>query len=829
MSGYSNSSNGSNNGNSNSNSNNRNSSSASGGGGGGPDRYPRSNAPSSFSLTPIGQPGVNVLSPLYVPTSGSNSGGGGPSVSNNEDNLQLVTYNRGASLDNLSTSILIANIQVINHQIVKKQKELDAVSTNQNIGDVDIRNQEQIELKRLAETKTALEREFNQRQEDAKKRRDSLMAAHRSNQQMLESMRTDDIGRLTRELQETFVYFKWIALREHWTVEEYEAACQAAITGFTLYQNYIYGSAYVQQELANIMSKIKNIRESTIEAIRTAGTVVSDPRFAAPAVLAGTIGLLTRPLGPGGPNFPTVMGTGGIPYLVNVLRRYGLTRLANMSTRFLQNNLYVVLVVVLGNVLSFLYTIESNETGYTISRRDYSAISNFIEQVRENYTALRQRQSETGSDAAVQFTQSQLNQISGLLNQIVERFPQVASVLSPEAMSAINSIQITRPNIMGVATSLTHGIIRGVTRAAELVGDLYGTVRDFFYDTGFDPKNPEHMAKLAKIIDEQMKARDTALKQTEQNEAARAAEYAKTLEDLTLILTGMIKTNPNSFTSSGSTNVSAASSAAQSLVESVASSRASVIAGSLGVELSKLSDTRPTLSQETVTALLSESAELVGYIPLPTEEPETGSAVGYIPLPTEEPDAGSASRDASEGLSEGSSRDASQGSQYTVSSLGNSVTEEMDVVDEEQVPLLELDPRELTNLVNSFNPINGSVSGPITVTDTAEQPVTATVNVTVSQPLGVIGEINAPESPLTQTLMAVPAARERVDEYLYGPSSKDNSQDSDDDLDGGRRKSKRRRNKRQTKKKRPIRRRQRRQTKRRQRRYTKRRVLRKRR
>jgi hypothetical protein len=782
-----------------------NNSSSASGGGGGPDQYPRSNAPSSFSLTPIGQPGVNVLSPLYVPTSGSNSGGGGPSVSNNEDNLELVIYDSVASLDNLSTSTLIANIQVINHQIVKKQKELDAVSTNQNIGDVDIRNKEQTELKRLAETKAALELEFNQRQQEAKKRRDSLMAAHRSNQQMLESMRTDDIERLTRELQETFVYFKWIALREHWTVEEYEAACQAAITGFMSYQQFIYGRAFLQQQWANIISQTEDIRESAMTAIRTAGTVVSDPRFVAPALLASTLALANRTVGPAGPNFPTVMGTGGIPYLVNVLRRYGLTRLANMSTRFLQNNLYVVLVVVLGNVLSFLYTIESNETGYTISRRDYSAISNFIEQVRENYTALRQRQSETGSDAAVQFTQSQLNQISGLLNQIVERFPQVASVLSPEAMNTINSIQITRPNIMGVATSLTHGIIRGVTRAAELVGDLYGTVRDFFYDTGFDPKNPEHMAKLAKIIDEQMKARDTALKQTEQNEAARAAEYAKTLEDLTLILTGMIKTNPNSFTRTGSTNVSVAPSRASSVAPSVASSRASssalsrasiassrasVIAGSLGVELSKLSDTRSTLPQETVTALLSESAELFGYIPVPTEEP----------------DAGYASRDASQGSSEGSSRDASQGSQDTVSSLGNSqpLSQLMDVplLDEEQVPLLEVNPRELINLVNSFNPDSGSVSGPITVTDTDGRQVTANVEI----------DIVAPD--YSQVLEASGTTND-FNEYL-GPN-------------GGRRKSKRRRNKRQTKKKRPIRRRQRRQTKRRQRRYTKRRVLRKRR
>ena len=791
---------------------NNNSSSASGGGGG-PDQYPRSNAPSSFSLTPIGQPGVNVLSPLYVPTSGSNSGGGGPSVSNNEDNLELVIYDSVASLDNLSTSTLIANIQVINHQIVKKQKELDAVSTNQNIGDVDIRNKEQTELKRLAETKAALELEFNQRQQEAKKRRDSLMAAHRSNQQMLESMRTDDIERLTRELQETFVYFKWIALREHWTVEEYEAACQAAITGFMSYQQFIYGRAFLQQQWANIISQTEDIRESAMNAIRTAGTVARDPRFGTTLASAATLLLTTRPLGPGGENLVTVMSTGGIPYLVNVLRRYGLTRLANMSTRFLQNNLYVVLVVVLGNVLSFLYTIESNETGYTISRRDYSAISNFIEQVRENYTALRQRQSETGSDAAVQFTQSQLNQISGLLNQIVERFPQVASVLSPEAMNTLNSIEITRPNIMGVATSLTHGIIRGVTRAAELVGDLYGTVRDFFYDTGFDPKNPEHMAKLAKIIDEQMKARDTALKQTEQNEAARAAEYAKTLEDLTLILTGMIKTNPNSFTRTGSTNVSVAPSRASSVAPSrassvapsvassrasssalsrasIASSRASVIAGSLGVELSKLSDTRSTLPQETVTALLSESAELFGYIPVPTEEP----------------DAGYASRDASQGSSEGSSRDASQGSQDTVSSLGNSqpLSQLMDVplLDEEQVPLLEVNPRELINLVNSFNPDSGSVSGPITVTDTDGRQVTANVEI----------DIVAPD--YSQVLEASGTTND-FNEYL-GPN-------------GGRRKSKRRRNKRQTKKKRPIRRRQRRQTKRRQRRYTKRRVLRKRR
>ena len=803
-----------------------NNSSSASGGGGGPDQYPRSNAPSSFSLTPIGQPGVNVLSPLYVPTSGSSSGGGGgPSVSNNEDNLELVTYNIDESLNNLSTSTLIANIQVINHQIVKKQKELAAVSANQNIGDVDIRNQEQIELKRLAETKAALELEFNQRQQEAKKRRDSLMAAHRSNQQMLESMRTDDIERLTRELQETFVYFKWIALREHWTVEEYEAACQAAITGFMSYQQFIYGRAFLQQQWANIISQTEDIRESAMTAIRTAGTVVSDPRFVAPALLASTLALANRTVGPAGPNFPTVMGTGGIPYLVNVLRRYGLTRLANMSTRFLQNNLYVVLVVVLGNVLSLLYTIESNETGYTISRIDYSDISNFIQQVRENYTALRQRQSETGSDAAVQFAQSQLEQISGLLNQIVERFPQVASVLSPEAMNAINSIQITRPNIMGVATSLTHGIIRGVTRAAELVGDLYGTVRDFFYDTGFDPKNPEHMAKLAKIIDEQMKARDTALKQTEQNEAARAAEYAKTLEDLTLILTGMIKTNPNSFTRTGSTNVSVAPSRASSVASSrassvapsvassrassvapsvassrasssalsrasIASSRASVIAGSLGVELSKLSDTRSTLPQETVTALLSESAELFGYIPVPTEEP----------------DAGYASRDASQGSSEGSSRDASQGSQDTVSSLGNSqpLSQLMDVplLDEEQVPLLEVNPRELINLVNSFNPDSGSVSGPITVTDTDGRQVTANVEIDIYPP------------DYSQVLEASGTTND-FNEYL-GPN-------------GGRRKSKRRRNKRQTKKKRPIRRRQRRQTKRRQRRYTKRRVLRKRR
>lgn len=773
-----------------------NSSSASGGGGGGgPDQYPRSNASSGFSARQIGQPGVNVLSPLYVPTSGSNSGGGGPSVSNNEDNLELVTYNIDESLNNLSTSTLIANIQVINHQIVKKQKELAAVSTNRNIGEVDRTNKEQIELKRLEETKTALELEFNKRQEDAKKRRDSLMAAHRSNQQMLEAMRRDDIERLTRELQETFVYFKWIALREHWTTEEYEAACQAAISGFTLYQNYIYGRAYLQQQWANIISQTEDIRESAMNAIRTAGAVARDPRFGTTLATAVTAAATIRPLTRAvGPNLPTIMGTGGIPYLVNVLKRYGLTRLANMSTRFLQNNLYIVLVVVLGNVLSFLYTIESNETGYTISRRDYSAISNFIEQVRENYTALRQRQSETGSDAAVQFAQSQLNQISGLLNQIVERFPQVASVLSPEAMNTINSIQITRPTIQGVATSLTHGIIRGVTRAAELVGEIIGTARDFFYDTGFDPENPEHMARLAKIIDEQMAARGDALKKTEQNEAARAAEHDAALKELTRILVDKIKTNPNSFTSSGSTNVSAASSAAQSLAESVASSRASVassrasvIAGSLGVELSKLSDTRPTLSQETATALLSETAELVGYIPLPTEEPS------------------------------------SQRSDMSDISMESSSSEE-------QVPLLELDPTELTNLVNSFNPINGSVSGPITVAAPNEEgPVTATVNITVSQPLGVIGEINAPQSQLAQTLMAVPAARERVDEYLYGPSSKDNSQDSDDNLGGGRHKSKRRRNKRQTKKKRPIRRRQRRQTKRRQRRYTKRRVLRKRR
>jgi hypothetical protein len=284
-----------------------------------------------------------------------------------------------------------------------------------------------------------------------------------------------------------------------------------------------------------------------------------------------------------------------------------------------------------------------------------------------------------------------------------------------------------------------------------------------------------------------MEARRDALKKTEQNEAARAAEHDAALAELTRILVDKIKTNPDSFSRTGSTNVSAASSAAQSLAESVASSRSSVLVGSLGVELSKLSNTNSTLSQETVTALLSETAELVGYIPLPTDEPD-------------KPD--------------------SQMSDISMDSASS----------EEQVPLLEVDPTELTNLVNSFNPINGSVSGPITVAaPNDEGPVTATVNITLSQPLGVIGEINAAQSQLVQTLEAAPAALERVNEYMYGPSHEDNSPDSDDDLDGGRRKSKRRRNKRQTKKKRPIRRRQRRQTKRRQRRYTKRRVLRRRR
>ena len=786
-----------------------NSSSASGGGGG--NQYPRSNAPSSFSTTPIGQPGVNVLSPLYVPTSGSSSsasgGGGGPSVSNNQDNLELVTYDSAAALANLSTSILMANIQVINHQIAKKNEELAAVSADLSIGEEDRTNKEETEIKQLAETKKALEDELKRRQKDAKERRESLMAQHMSNQRMLESMRRDDIERLTRELQETFVYFKWIALREHWTVEEYEAACQAAITGFMLYQQFIYGTAFLQQQTANIMSQTQYIRDSAINAIRTAGAVVRDPRAISSAVSAATIALAAGTVVPAGENLVRIMGTGGIPYLVNVLKRYGLTRLANMSTRFLQNNLYVVLVVVLGNVLSFLYTIESNETGYTIRPRDYDVIRNFIEQVRENYTALRQRQSETGSDAAVQFAQSQLQQITDLLNRIVERFPQVASVLSPEVINTLNSIEITRPTIQGVATSLTHGIITGVTRVGELVGDLYGIVRDFFYDTGFDPKNPEDMAKLAKIIDEQMAARGAALKQTEQNEAARAAEYAKTLEDLTLILTGMIKTNPDSFSRTGSTNVSVAPSLASSVAlsrasraASIASSRASVIAGSLGVELSKLSNTNSTLPQETVTALLSETAELVGYIPLPTDEPGTGYA----------------SRDASQGSSEGSS----QGSSDTVSSLGNSqsLSQQMDIPlrDEEQVPLLEVDPKELINLVNSFNPDSGSVSGPITVTDRDGRQVTTNVEI----------DIVAPD--YNQALEASGTEKD-LKEYMYGPNRKDNSQDSDDDLDGGRRKSKRRRNKRQTKKKRPIRRRQRRQTKRRQRRYTKRRVLRRRR
>jgi hypothetical protein len=303
-----------------------------------------------------------------------------------------------------------------------------------------------------------------------------------------------------------------------------------------------------------------------------------------------------------------------------------------MTTTFLQNNLYVVLIVALGNVLSFLYTIESNETGYIITQREYPQLRDFIAEVRARYSALRQ----SGTNAPDQFLQNQLEQINGLLTRIVVRFPQVASVLSPEVMNTLNSIQITRPNVQAAAARLNHRIIEGVTRVGELLGDLYTTVYDFLYDTGYNRKNPEQMAALSEIIEEQMEARNIALIQTEQNEKDRAAAYAAALAALREALTSVIELNLSSFTGSGSTNVSAASSRASSVASSRASvassrasrasSRASVLVGSLGVELGKLSNTSSTLPSESVTALLNETDELVGYMKVPTENPDTSGA-----------------------------------------------------------------------------------------------------------------------------------------------------------------------------------------------------------
>ena len=127
---------------------------------------------------------------------------------------------------------------------------------------------------------------------------------------------------------------------------------------------------------------------------------------------------------------------------------------------------------------------------------------------------------------------------------------------------------------------------------------------------------------------------------------------------------------------------------------------------------------------------------------------------------------------------------------------------------EERAPLLEkrleVDPSQLTSLASSFKLDNGSVSGPITVAVSNEQPVTSTLTMAIAAP-----------DDYRQALKAS-GTEEDLDEYMYGPKSPK----------GGRSKSKHRRNKRQTKKKRPIRRRQ---TKRKQRRYTKRRIVRKRR
>ena len=765
-----------------------NSSSASGGGGG--NQYPRSNARSPFSTMPIGQRGVNVLAPLYVPaTSSSSSASGGGA--DNQDNLELVTYNKDDSLANLPTPILMVNIQVINKKIAKINSGLASVSADLSIGEVDRTNKEQTERQQLEETKKALEDELKRRQNAAKQQREALMAQHMSDERMKEQIRQEDIAKITRETQEIFDYFKWIALRERWTVDEYKGACDAAISSFTLYQNYIYGIAYLQQQWANIMAQTQNIRDSAITAIRTAVNVVGDTRFRTTLATAGTLAAATRPVTSAvAPNVIRALGTGGIPYLTRVMTRYGLTRFANMTTKFLQNNLYVVLLVALGNVLSFLYTIESNPSGFSITARDYPQLSAFIAEIRQNYNALRESQNQTRTESSAQFAQSQLQQITNLLEQIVNRFPQVANVLSPEVMNTLNSIEITRPNIQAGARMLTHRIIEGATRVGELIGDLYSTINDFFNgNPGFNATNQQQMADLTRLIEEQMEARNIALKHTEEIEANRAAQYASDLQSLAEALTGIIKSNPNSFKGSGSANVSAASSRASSRASSIvpsaassrasiASSRASVLVGSLGVELSKLSDTNPTLPEETVVQLQQETDELVGYIPLPTEDLETAGA--------------------------------SQGSQMSDISMDSSSSEERSPLLEKP---LEVNLEQVTAIVTNFNPGPGTISGEITVADQNEQSATVTLQMAVADPQSIKRTQNYDDST------------DASKKEKYGGSE----DDSDSDLYGGRRKSKRRRNKRQTKKKRSIRRRRRRQTKRRQRRYTKRRVIRKRR